>query len=529
MIKHLDFEDAVTLSNAIPPREGKKLDVDIKKLTKLYHETLKSSLPDLPGAIENPERNISYNSGQEISKEFFIPYNLPEYMNRNGMHPLICEYFPFIRKANWNTKTYGEDTSELFPKLNLDLGRRSLIEFAAELARNFKNHPIVKGNHIVDFVLSRGPLGHMLQPPRSIALMHTIPMMYNKPFVLHIENPITTLLPEFEHGKYNGENISELPIFHLAKYTLESPHCLAVFSHLKNTTQKLGSYFQSNIIKDKSLYCPFEINYTNQESENLRAAYNRRKEEDKNPSKIPVIFFSGSHNHDPNNFFHRGGLDVLITLKHLHAKGVKFKAIIKSALPSEIKKDFFELKNSGADITLVEKPVSDVEMTSLHAQSDIYLLPAAGIHAHSTMRGLSSGNTCIVSDAPQFRDFLKINNQALMVEGQNARIYLRDPKSGWLMDTYSEIRKPNQNQIKNLIETLRACLTHPELRQRISRNAWETFGPGTRTSIVQNGVNDLLSKIQPPSPSDLSSLVNFRKIVRNSQIGANPPLLERAI
>ena len=160
-------------------------------------------------------------------------------------------------------------------------------------------------------------------------------------------------------------------------------------------------------------------------------------------------------------------------------------------------------------------------MTSLHAKSDIYLLPAVGIHAHSTMRGLSSGNTCIVSDAPQFKDFIEENNQALMVEGQNARIYARDPKSGWLMDTYSEVRKPNTTQIEQLIPVLHACLTQPELRQRISKNAWETFGPGTRTVTVQNGVNSLLAKIQPPSPSSLSSLVNFRKIIRNHQIGTN--------
>ena len=485
----------------------------------IYYHILKSASPDIKKAIQQPERNISHNpcggTSQGIRKEFFIPYNLPEYMNRNGMHPLICEYFPFIRRAGWNTKTYGEDKSELFPELDLDLGRNSLIELAAELAKSFQNHPIVQGTDIFDFVTSRGPLGHILNPPGSIALMHTIPMMYNKPFVLHIESPITTLLPQFEHGIYNGENIYELPSFHLAKYLLESPYCLAVFSHLKPTAQQLGSYFQSNTINEKTLFCPFKINYSKQEGESLRVAYNRRKEEDKNPEKVPVIFFSGSHNQDPDNFFHRGGLDILIALKHLHAKGVKFKVIIKSALPSEIKKDFIELGNSGADITLIEKPISDVEMTSLHAHSDIYLLPAVGIHAHSTMRGLSSGNTCIVSDAPQFKDFIEENNQALMVEGQNARIYARDPKSSWLMDTYSEVKDPNTTQIKNLIEVLHACLTQPELRQRISENAWTSFGPDQRADAVQNGVNKLIAKIQPPSPSNLSSLVNFRNIIRN--------------
>ena len=133
------------------------------------------------------------------------------------------------------------------------------------------------------------------------------------------------------------------------------------------------------------------------------------------------------------------------------------------------------------------------------------------------MRGLSSGNTCILSDAPQFKDFIEENNQALMVEGQNARIYTRDPKSGWLVDSYSEIREPNITQIKHLTRLLHACLTQPELRQRISENAWTNFGPDQRTDSVQNGVNKLIAKIQPSSPSGPSSLVNFRNIIRSQK------------
>ena len=93
---------------------------------RLYRHVLKSTLPDIPKAIQHPERYISHEpscgTGQGDAKKFFIPYNLPEYINRNGMHPLICEYFPFIREADWNIKTYGEDKPEFFPELDLDLG-----------------------------------------------------------------------------------------------------------------------------------------------------------------------------------------------------------------------------------------------------------------------------------------------------------------------------------------------------------------------------------------------------------------------
>ena len=69
--------------------------MDIDTLIRLHRQLLESALPDIPAAIQYPERYIphapSFRANLGEKKEFFIPYNLPEYINFNGMHPL---FFP---------------------------------------------------------------------------------------------------------------------------------------------------------------------------------------------------------------------------------------------------------------------------------------------------------------------------------------------------------------------------------------------------------------------------------------------------
>lgn len=116
-----------------------------------------------------------------------------------------------------------------------------------------------------------------------------------------------------------------------------------------------------------------------------------------NIKKIPHdtfnILFTGS-SQNPDEFFNRGGKEVVTSFLKMVKNFPKMKLICRSRLPMDFKN---KLKND-RNVEIYENPISENEFEELFLKSDLYLFPAYGGYAMSILDAMNYELPIITTD-----------------------------------------------------------------------------------------------------------------------------------
>ncbi|MHA1381095.1 MAG: glycosyltransferase [Candidatus Helarchaeota archaeon] len=180
------------------------------------------------------------------------------------------------------------------------------------------------------------------------------------------------------------------------------------FNFKYNTLRRKGyrDYIE-NILKSE--YCKFILPYSETSKKSLLFNLNCNKFLDKikivpnvvkikkNVEKIPHetfnILFTGS-SQNPDEFFNRGGKEVITSFLKIVKKFPKTKLICRCMIPKNIKNIIISHKN----VEIYENPISLKKFETLFLKSDLYIFPAYGGYAMSILDAMNYELPIITTD-----------------------------------------------------------------------------------------------------------------------------------
>jgi glycosyltransferase involved in cell wall biosynthesis len=230
----------------------------------------------------------------------------------------------------------------------------------------------------------------------DVEFLHTIP--YHKvkkmPIVLHIEEMRSLFWKRRAASQPLG-----LPGFgawykvrrRLGTYS-------AIITHLRLTSDSIGRFFRSRRIGAKVRYVPLGI---------------ERQSDHHRPLGLVRFLFTNSHNGDPNNFYRRGGREVVTAFSRLRDSRKDAELVVVSPDADRLSLPDF--------VTVISRRLEEDELNRQFAAAHAFLLPSVDLHAHSVLRAMSHGCVPIVSDAPGLSEYVTDRETGLIVTGRLGR------------------------------------------------------------------------------------------------------------
>jgi glycosyltransferase involved in cell wall biosynthesis len=205
-------------------------------------------------------------------------------------------------------------------------------------------------------------------------------MLYygNKPWVVDFENPTAFLGFNFLAFKRYKNKI---------KNVLLKSNCKAIMAYSKTSKESFLNCFGKKDFEEKvhvvnnCIELPIKIKKIKHSSFN--------------------ILFTGSINIE-DNFYARGGREVVNSFLKLSTKHKDIKLIIRCKLPQ---REIIKLK--GKNVEIYEEHLSNEEFEKLFFKSDIYILPAYIGYALSNLEAMSYGLPVITSDLLENGEFVE--------------------------------------------------------------------------------------------------------------------------
>src|SRR5207248_6389689 len=158
------------------------------------------------------------------------------------------------------------------------------------------------------------------------------------------------------------------------KALLEADHCRAILTHMRSTAELIPTLFGSEAIRKKVVYAPLGVK--------LPARWQRHAPR---PPGEPIdLLFINSWCQIAENFFVRGGLDVLEAFAVLRERYPQLRLTIRTRLPA-LDHHYHRILESGW-VRVIDRFMPAEELAELHATSHVFLLPAARVHIVSLLQ-----------------------------------------------------------------------------------------------------------------------------------------------
>jgi glycosyltransferase involved in cell wall biosynthesis len=392
--------------------------------------------------------------------KIYLPWSLPGTFN--GFHPLPASLLDvnepdiqFVAPVKTPDSATALRTVEAF------------TEFTAKLMAQFRGHPVVTPEHILEFAKSRNIQAQLLRPADAdVTFLHSVPdTIGTSPWIIHIGSPQNLFHPYLWQGQTAGLKLRSQHAYWLVRYLLEQPECLAVFTHLRQTEQALGTLFESQIIAGKTHYIPLGVKFSPAEEAQIRAASAGRESDD-----VVMLFTNSFHQH-PENFVIRGGVDVVTAFVIASKYAPNLRLILCSSLHEIIGADLEHFLRSHPRVTLIESKLGDEELHALHCQADILLIPSARAHCLSVARAMHYGLVCIASDAPGYEELISDQVTGFLLPGRRSAICEVETETGWLRDDYLPMFNPDSRVATELATLMIKLAQRDTLRRQIGSNA----------------------------------------------------------
>lgn len=313
---------------------------------------------------------------------------------------------------------------------------------------------------VLSFLQTRHLTSQLLLGKQELAFLTSMPYTYGQnPWVIEIEDPTTLFYPLVQNGGTYEWSLTDSPYFPIVKALLEADHCKAILTHMRSTAELVPALFQSEIISKKVVYAPLGVPLPE-----------RHQRHDPRPDDEPVeLLFINSWCQVPENFFVRGGLDVLEAFAILRERYPQLRLTMRTDLPAL--DDHYLRIIEGPRVRVINRFLVDEEMAELHATSDIYLLPAARVHIVSLLQAMSYGLAVVGSDGWGMAEYLEDERNGLVVRGRYGKSSWADPDAGMLREDYSTMHTPDPEAVAGIVAAVSRLMDDPALRRKLGRAA----------------------------------------------------------
>jgi glycosyltransferase involved in cell wall biosynthesis len=329
---------------------------------------------------------------------------------------------------------------------------------------------------------------------RGLVFLTSMPYTYGQnPWVIEIEDPITLFYPLIANGHTQDLRITESPYFPAVKALLESDQCRGILTHIRSTAELVPTLFGSDIIAKKVFYAPLGVK--------VPERWQRHDEDD--PEEIHLLFIN-SWCQIPENFYVRGGLDVLEAFSILHERYPQLRLTLRTALPS-LDDHYHRIIEKGW-VRVINRFLSAEEMADLHADSHIFLLPAARIHIVSLLQAMSYGLAVVASDGWGIEEYVDHERNGLIVRGRYGKASWADRQAGLLREDYETMHTPDSEVVQGLVEAVSRLVEDAELRRRVGRAARQDVEQKYPLERWNQGLKEALDKAMSVTPDSASSL-----------------------
>lgn len=307
------------------------------------------------------------------------------------------------------------------------------------------------------FAHSRHFQSQVLAPRAELAFLTSVPYTYGQnPWVIEIEDPTTLFHPFVENGRTADLDIRASPYFAIVKALLEADNCRGIVTHMRSTAELLPALFRSEIISRKVTYAPLGVE--------LPKGFQTHDEDG------PVnLLFTNSWHQRPDNFFLRGGLDVLEAFDVLRRRYPQLRLTIRASLP-KLEERYHRILLDGW-VRVIDRFVPAEQMRELQRESHIFLLPAARVHIVSVLQAMSYGQALVVSDGWGMDEYVQHGRNGLIVPGRAGKATWADCEAGMLREDYRPMYTRDKRVVEGLIESIGLLVEQRQVRRRLGAAA----------------------------------------------------------
>jgi glycosyltransferase involved in cell wall biosynthesis len=300
----------------------------------------------------------------------------------------------------------------------------------------------------------------LLSPHRGLVFFTSMPYTYGQnPWVVEIEDPTTLFYPLIQNGGTCDLRIRESPYFPIIKTLLEADQCKGIVTHIRSTAEMVPTLFGSEIIRKKVFYTPLGVK--------LPSRWQRH--EGRSDAEEIHLLFINSWCQVPENFYVRGGLDVLEAFAILHERYPQLRLTMRTALPA-LDGHYYQILESGW-VRVINRFLPAEEMAALHANSHIFLLPAARIHVVSLLQAMSYGLAVVASDGWGMEEYLHHERNGLIVKGRYGKVSWADQSVGMLREDYEPMATADSVVVQGIVDAVSRLVEDRGLRARLGRTA----------------------------------------------------------
>jgi glycosyltransferase involved in cell wall biosynthesis len=345
---------------------------------------------------------------------------------------------------------------------------------------------------VLKFLQTRHLQSQLLVGKQELTFLTSMPYTYGQnPWVIEIEDPTTLFYPLVQNGHTCGMSLAESPYFPVVKALLEADHCKAILTHMRSTAELVPALFQSEIISKKVVYAPLGVP--------LPARWQRH--EPRADGEPIELLFINSWCQVPENFYVRGGLDVLEAFAILRARYPQLRLTMRTALPA-LDDHYLRIIEGGA-VRVVNRFLTNEEMAEFHAKSHIYLLPAARIHIVSLLQAMSYGLAVVGSDGWGMEEYLEHEQNGLVVRGRYGKSSWADTEAGMLRENYETMYTPDPEVVAGIVEAVSRLVEDAELRRRLGRAARDVVAERYTPEVWNRGLKAALDRARGTSEAQV--------------------------
>lgn len=363
-----------------------------------------------------------------------VPWNNASYIPCNGFHPLYRALFENegVERIVLNVLDEPAWAQELKEKPRLKEVLADLDNFRFTLKGRWSESEVAR--EFLDWN-SAEDLWITSRIPGHVEVHHTSPLTSGmRPFVLHCESFLPIFMPFAYQGRGFVGPIESVRTFY--RELFEAKSCLAIYSHLPETLDEIGRFFNSHIINEKLV-----LTRTGLSAKSCLALEGARRPE---PAGEPCFLFTSSAHQQPVAFKLRGGYAVLMFLEKYFREGRKGLFVFRCKRPQNV-----ELAANGINlesliaaeedqrIVWVTGYLPEKEQMALFRRADFFLLPSANLHSVSIMQAQAAGAIPVVSDTVGISRFVLEGRTGITVSGVRETIWRTDPGCGVLTDDHT--------------------------------------------------------------------------------------------
>jgi glycosyltransferase involved in cell wall biosynthesis len=299
-----------------------------------------------------------------------------------------------------------------------------------------------------------------LADPRELTFLVSVPYTFNQnPWVIEIEDPTSLFYPFIQNGATCDLRIAASPWYPAVRALLASDRCRGIITHVRSTARLIPALFRSEAIARKVFYAPLGVR--------LPGRWQRHDEAEA-PEHINLLFIN-SWCQQPGNIKVRGGTDILEAFAVLRERYPHVRLTIRSRVDG-LDDHYHRIMEEGW-VRVIDRFLTAEEMEALHAESHIFLLPAARIHIVSLLQAMASGLAVVTSDGWGIEEYVTHEHNGLIVRGRYGKTSWADEEAGLLREDYQPAYTPDPEVVRGLVEAVSRLIEDADLRRRLGCTA----------------------------------------------------------